>query len=104
MAEAIITWDGRKNTANKKKHKVSFELAQYVFEDEGCLFEDSGIVDGEQRWLAIGRVAGVAVIVVAHTHEDEDGQEYIRIISARPAESAEVRRYEVQKPIVTRRT
>jgi uncharacterized protein len=43
-------------------------------------------------------VGGLAVLLVAHTHLDhEDGDETIRIISARAATSAERRRYEQQK-------
>lgn len=91
----IVTWDERKNAINQKKHKLVFELAQYVFDDPRHLVENNGIVDGEQRWLAIGRIGAATVIVVAHTYEDDDGQEYIRLISARKAESSEVKRYEI---------
>jgi uncharacterized protein len=91
----IITWDERKNAINQKKHKLAFELAQYVFNDARHLVENNGIVDGEQRWLAVGRVGVATIIVVAHTYEDDHGQEYIRIISARKAESSEVKRYEI---------
>lgn len=91
----IVTWDERKNAINQKKHKLAFELAQYVFDDPRHLVENNGIVNGEQRWLAIGRIGAATVIVVAHTYEDDDGQEYIRLISARKAESSEVKRYEI---------
>jgi len=91
----IVTWDERKNAINQKKHKLAFELAQYVFDDPRHLVENNGIVDSEQRWLAIGRIGAATVIVVAHTYQDDDGQEYIRLISARKAESIEVKRYEI---------
>jgi uncharacterized DUF497 family protein len=67
----IITWDERKNAINQKKHKLAFELAQYVFNDARHLVENNGIVDGEQRWLAVGRVGVATIIVVAHTYEDD---------------------------------
>jgi uncharacterized DUF497 family protein len=33
MKERIIIWDENKNADNKRNHKVSFEVAQYVFAD-----------------------------------------------------------------------
>lgn len=103
-----IEWDDRKNAANRNKHKLSFELAQYVFLDQAQITEDGGTENGEQRWNTIGRLPGVAgvtgvVVLVTNTHLDEDGQEYIRIISARKATANEVKRYEIQEPVITRR-
>lgn len=102
MYEPIIEWDENKNQKNIKKHKISFELAQYVFFDEYMLIIDNGSVDNEQRWNAIGEVKSgtgytKVLLLVSHTHDDEDGQEYIRIISARKAEPHEVKCYEVKK-------
>lgn len=37
----LFEWDEEKNTKNKKKHGISFEEAQTVFEDEyAILFDD----------------------------------------------------------------
>ena len=33
MEEHRIIWDEAKNEENKSKHKISFEVAQYVFSD-----------------------------------------------------------------------
>ena len=52
------------------------------------------VVDGEQRWQTIGVIGGLAVIVVAHTYWDDDGDEVVRIISARAASRRERRDYE----------
>jgi uncharacterized DUF497 family protein len=53
---------------------------------------------GEYRWRAIGVVGGIAVLLVAHIYVDhEDGDETIRIISARAATSGERRLYEQQR-------
>ena len=46
------------------------------------------------RWQSIGEIEGIAVILVAHTWFDDDGEEYIRIISARPADKREKKHYE----------
>ena len=44
----------------------------------------------EERWISIGEVGGLVVLMVAHTQrEDDDGEEIIRIISARKATKAE---------------
>lgn len=42
--------------------------------------------NGEYRWQAIGMVHGQAVLLVAHTVQDHNGIDHIRIISARQAE------------------
>lgn len=48
-------WDEEKNQINQKKHKISFETAAYVFEDENYIemydFEHS---IEEDRYIAIG--------------------------------------------------
>ncbi|HWE87111.1 MAG TPA: BrnT family toxin [Terracidiphilus sp.] len=82
---ARFSWDERKNRANRRKHEVSFETAAGVFDDPSVVFEQDRAVDGEARWQAIGRVEGQVLLLVAHTYEEEDGEETIRIISARRA-------------------
>ena len=56
------------------------------------------IENGEQRWQTLGRIDGLAVVLVAHTFTEEspmsDPVEVIRIISARPATRKERKRYE----------
>ena len=59
------------------------------------MHEQDRIVDGEERWQTIGTVDNHRLLVVAHTSsDDEGGEEYIRIISARKAERRERQRYE----------
>jgi len=82
---ARFSWDERKNRANRRKHGVSFETAALVFLDPFVIFEQDRDVDGEPRWRAIGRIQGQILLMVAHTYEEEDGDEAIRIISARRA-------------------
>ncbi len=99
--EPIIEWHKTKNKTNVQKHGVSFEVAQFVFLDEWMLITDGGIVDNEQRWNAIGRLSKTSdvkvTLLVSHTHDDKNGQEHIRIISARKAVPKEVKLYETQK-------
>jgi uncharacterized protein len=97
-------WDEDKNRKNQQKHGgISFEMATLVFEDEHCLVHTGHIDDqtGEQRWIVLGMARPAAdaaiLLVVAHVYrEDEYGQEFIRIISAREAEKREIRKYQAQ--------
>ena len=96
-------WDEKKNRQNQRKHDgISFELASLVFEDPKVLVSpDRTDEAGEQRWHAIGSAQiwaePAAVVLVVHAYREEvDGQEIIRIISARSAEKHELRRYKTQ--------
>lgn len=89
-----ITWDENKNEVNKTKHGISFETAQFVFDDPLLFSQQDWFVDGEERWQAIGLAAGATLLVVAHTWIDYENEEHIRIISARLASKTERRRYE----------
>ena len=97
-------WDQRENLENQRMHEgISFELASLVFEDENRLIGPDRVDEGgEERWLAIGAMSvefgNAAVLVVVHVYrEDRDGEEIIRIISARRAEKHEIRRYREQE-------
>jgi uncharacterized DUF497 family protein len=91
-------WDDDKNAENKRKHQLSFELASEVFADPFCILSEDQIVQGEQRFWALGSLQNEVVIVVVHTYFDELSEEFIdevvRIISARKATSQERRFYE----------
>jgi uncharacterized DUF497 family protein len=87
-------WDQTKNLANYAKHEISFELASGVFDDPLAAYIFDRVVDGEERWHAVGQALNFQLIVVVHTYRDREGREIIRIISARQASSHERRRYE----------
>lgn len=89
-----FTWDPQKDAANRRKHGVSFELARRVFDDPNHISIQDRHEGGEERWQTIGLIGPVAIFMVAHTYEDEDGEEVVRIISARKATKAERRRYD----------
>jgi uncharacterized DUF497 family protein len=82
-ADVEFAWDERKNLANQRKHRISFETAVWVFDDPFHLSTQDRVVDGELRWQTIGTVKGIQVVLVAHT-VDEDA-EVVRILSARKA-------------------
>lgn len=88
-------WDPEKAASNLRKHGVAFEDAARVFFDPLAIREQDRIVDGEERWQIIGTFDHAKLLVVAHTAtDDETGEEFIRIISARKAERHERQRYE----------
>jgi len=86
---------------NKRKHGVSFELAQFAFADPFALMVQDRIEQGEYRWQTFGQIGNHLLLMVAHTireEEDEHGElmEVIRIISAREVNRKERQRYEYE--------
>ena len=68
-----------------KKHGVDFEDAVLVFDDPLAVRDFNRNVAGEIRWRTIGAAKGCLLVLVIHKVEEEDEDEYIRIISARAA-------------------
>jgi uncharacterized DUF497 family protein len=96
---ARFSWDEGKNRANRRKQGVSFETAMGVFRDRFVIFEQDREVEGEERWQAIGRASpatSLVLLLVAHTFEQDDNEERIRIISARKATPGEAEAYHAQ--------
>jgi len=88
MSDIRFEWDERKNRANKRKHKVSFEDAQTVFLDENAVrFCDPDHSDEEDRFLMIGMSFTLRVHIVSQCYKESDS--VIRIISARKADKHE---------------
>ena len=85
-------WDDDKNESNVRKHGVSFETAKRIFEGPVLTWLDDRQDYGEDRFISIGVVDAIAVIVVAHT--DRSGR--MRLISARPASRKERQQYHEQ--------
>jgi uncharacterized DUF497 family protein len=94
LGAAVFSWDETKNATNQTKHGISFELARQVFDDPLHLTRQDRMEHGEQRWQTLGMVGAVVLILVAHTWHDSDGEESIRIISARRATKQERKIYE----------
>ena len=87
-----LSWDRAKNSSNQRKHRVSFDVAARVFLDARRIeMYDDREDSGEDRWVTIGAVESV-VLVVVYTLRDEGG-EVIRLISARRANAQETRAY-----------
>ena len=91
----LFEWDAGKNRSNKKKHAgIDFETVSLVFADPSLVLRKDRVIDGEQRWHGIGAVR-TAVLLVVHVYREENsnGEEIIRIISAREADPRERRIY-----------
>lgn len=88
-----FAWDETKNSINRLKHHVSFETARLVFDDPFHVSRQDRIENGEQRWQTIGLANGVVLLLVAHTYTEADGEETIRIVSARKANGLERKIY-----------
>lgn len=87
-------WDPEKARSNLAKHGVSLDTACEVFDDPMVITAPDRFVDGEFRWRSVGRVGPIAILFVAHTYRDDDGEEVVRLISARKAKAHERRAYE----------
>ena len=88
-------WASRKDRINQSKHKgLDFATAARVFDDPNVLLMHDRVIEGDERWHAIGAVSGVFLLVV-HTYRegDNNGEEIIRIVSAREANQRERRFY-----------
>ncbi len=88
-------WDTKKNTLNQNKHDVSFEDAKEVFDDALHIARlDHRFSYFEERWITIGSTQKGLILVVANLFFSDEGEEIIRIISARPANVKEKKYYE----------
>ena len=83
----------RKSSSNTAKHGIDFETAQLAFDDPLCVSFVERITDGEERWHSIGSIEDVLLVVVVYTYKEADGNEVIRVISARQATRRERRLY-----------
>ena len=89
------TWDPDKSRSNRRKHQLSFETAQFVFDDALAVSRPDPY-PREERWQTIGVIGSVAVLVVHTWPERQPGstEETGRIISARKATAHERKTYE----------
>ena len=92
-SEIRFEWDIQKAASNFQKHKVRFELAALTFGDPFVYEFEDGNEHGEARYRAIGEALG-KLLFVSYTSFEEDGEEVVRIISARKVTPRERRAYE----------
>lgn len=87
-------WDDEKARTNRAKHGIDFDVAIHVFDDPCTISGHDRVVDGEERWRTVGRVGFATILFVGHTWIDEDGEIYVRVITARKASRREIQGYE----------
>ena len=84
----VFEWDEEKAAANWKKHRVDFNDAMRVFEDDDRIeFYDASHSDEEDRYNTIGMVRDILFVVYTERGEA------VRMISARKANLKEQRLY-----------
>jgi uncharacterized DUF497 family protein len=94
-------WDFDKEKSNIAEHKLNFCDACHAFTD---IFQlnmfDEGHSDDEERWIVIGEIPVMKIIVVVHTIRQTQGcnDSRVRIISARKATRKEREAYFARRP------
>ena len=92
MKAIEFSWDKNKARINLTKHKISFEEAQSVFDDDNArLIYDPDHSENEDRFILLGLSCSLRVLVVVHCYKDEEN--IIRLISARKATKPEEKNY-----------
>lgn len=82
-----LQWDEEKNRINESKHKMSFEQASEVFNDDNRL-QFATDRNGERRYITVGKAYKV-IITVVYTIRDFA----YHLISARTARKDEREEY-----------
>jgi len=95
-------WDEDKSERNLLKHDVRFATAMLVFEDPLALSQRDLAIDEEERWITVGAIGPGAILTVVHTQFERDGEEFVRIISARAADAHEKGAYAENKRAAAR--
>ena len=90
-----IEWDSKKDEINIKKHGISFEQAKEVFHVPLHISKlDKRFNYFEERWITIGSTVKGEIVVAANLFFSDEGEEVIKLISARRATSREKAQYE----------
>ena len=89
---AIKFWDKNKAKINFAEHRVSFEEAQSVFDDDNArLIFDPDHSESENRFILLGLSCSLKILIIVHCYKDEDNT--IRLISTRKATKSEIKSY-----------
>jgi len=92
MDKINFSWDKNKAQTNFKKHKISFEEAQTVFDDENArLIFDPDHSEDEDRFILLGYSCTSKILTVVHCYRDDE--QNVRIISARKSTKHEEKQY-----------
>lgn len=87
-------WDKNKNISNINKHGISFKDASEIFFDKDTIYiPDPDHSEMEDRWIAIGNIKFLEIIVVVFVDKSSDREEVLRIVSARKATKKEQKQF-----------
>jgi len=85
-------WDENKAKSNTVKHKITFEEAKTVFDDDNArLIADPEHSENEDRFILLGMSYKLKILTVVHCYKDDEDN--IRIISARKSTKKETKQY-----------
>ena len=87
---AKIEFDPAKDEINRAKHGISLQAAMDFDWDTALEREDDRFDYGEVRFVAIGLIDARLYVMVFTEGSDDD---FVRVISLRPAEKHETRYY-----------
>jgi len=92
MKNIQFSWDINKANTNLIKHKISFDEAKTVFDDENArLIFDPDHSNDEDRFILLGVSCKLKVLTIVHCYRDNENN--IRIISARKSTKKEKKQY-----------
>ena len=92
MKNIQFSWDENKAKSNLAKHKISFDEAKTVFDDDNArLIYDPDHSEDEDRFILLGLSCKLKVLTVVHCYKDSENN--IRIISARKSTKNEEKQY-----------
>jgi uncharacterized DUF497 family protein len=86
-------WDENKRQSNLRKHGFDFRDAHEVFDGPMLIRLDTRIEYSEDRWIGLGFLREIVVVVV---YTEEGASDIRRIISLRKALNYERKRFEEQ--------
>ena len=81
-------WDETKRQTNLRDHKLDFADAEIVFSGITFTFEDDRFEYGEDRFITLGLLREI-IVIIAHTERNDT----VRLISMRKATKNEQRLY-----------
>ena len=92
MKTINFSWDKTKANSNLIKHKISFEEAKTVFDDDNArLMYDPDHSEDEDRFILLGLSCKLKILTIVHCYKDDENN--IRIISARKSTKKETKQY-----------
>ena len=99
MRDVKISWHEDKRQGNLRKHALDFADAFRIFGDPLAVTVFDRVANQEERWHTLGALysgSTFKIVVIVHTFPAGDDVDWTHIISMRPADARERKRYEQQ--------